>query len=426
MQKATIALIGIAIACTGLVASSANAQSKAKPDKSKENKAWVNVVDPKPLSENVERGIGWLTEHQLESGAWGQGEESAAMGHGAKLKDIASVADTCMATLALLRSGSTPSAGPHEKQVLAAVNYICGEIEKADKDSLSITSTRGTRVQGKLGPYIDTFMACTVLSEVQNQMPDEASHNRASAALDKVLHKIQKNQREDGTWDDRGWAATLSQSMAVKGLNRAAQAGKQVDEKVREKAEEYTRGQFDKNSKTFSAKGTAGVTLYGAASQLGALNDSVNTNEEQAAELENQPTPDPEAPTPTPGPPLSEDEKQRKLARFKEAKEDLAAARKAVVEKLDDKGFVAGFGSNGGEEFLSYLNIGEALVVAGGEDWKKWDQAMTENLNRIQNKDGSWTGHHCITGRTFCTSAALLVLMVDRTPVPVAVKMKQR
>ena len=39
----------------------------------------------------------------------------------------------------------------------------------------------------------------------------------------------------------------------------------------------------------------------------------------------------------------------------------------------------------------------------------------------MQNEDGSWTGHHCITGRTFCTAAALLVLMGDRTPVPVEI-----
>jgi hypothetical protein len=37
----------------------------------------------------------------------------------------------------------------------------------------------------------------------------------------------------------------------------------------------------------------------------------------------------------------------------------------------------------------------------------------------VQNQDGSWTGHHCITGQTFCTAAALLTLMADRTPVPV-------
>ena len=112
--------------------------------------------------------------------------------------------------------------------------------------------------------------------------------------------------------------------------------------------------------------------------------------------------------------------------RFKEAKTDLEAAQAAVIARLDDKQFIAGFGSNGGEEFLSYMSIGESLVVKGGDDWKSWDKSITQNLNRVQNKDGSWSGHHCITGRTFCTSAALLVLMVDRAPVPIAAKMKRR
>ena len=56
---------------------------KGKKDKKKEE--WVNAVKPKPLSENVKRGLGWLTEQQLESGAWGQGEESKQMGGGAKM-----------------------------------------------------------------------------------------------------------------------------------------------------------------------------------------------------------------------------------------------------------------------------------------------------------------------------------------------------
>ncbi len=78
---------------------------------------------------------------------------------------------------------------------------------------------------------------------------------------------------------------------------------------------------------------------------------------------------------------------------------------------------MAGFGSNGGEEFLSYLNIGESLLLKGGDDWAKWDDKISTSLSKVQNADGSWTGHHCITGRTFCTASALLVLMVDRTLV---------
>ncbi|HSU69195.1 MAG TPA: hypothetical protein VLJ39_20085, partial [Tepidisphaeraceae bacterium] len=93
----------------------------------------------------------------------------------------------------------------------------------------------------------------------------------------------------------------------------------------------------------------------------------------------------------------------------------LEQAQSAVVERMNDKQFVAGFGSNGGEEFLSYMNIGESLVLKGGDKFTKWDQSMTENLNRVQNEDGSWTGDHCITGRTFCTAAALMTLTVDRS-----------
>ncbi len=70
------------------------------------------------------------------------------------------------------------------------------------------------------------------------------------------------------------------------------------------------------------------------------------------------------------------------------------------------------------------MNLAESLVVKGGDAWKQWDSRMTENLNRVQNQDGSWSGHHCITGRTFCTSTALLVLMADRTPVPAGAKAK--
>ena len=114
------------------------------------------------------------------------------------------------------------------------------------------------------------------------------------------------------------------------------------------------------------------------------------------------------------------------LDRYEENASNLRAAKQAVIGKLDDPGFIAGFGSNGGEEFLSYMNIGESLVVEGGEEWRKWDKEITANLHRIQNEDGSWTGHHCITGRNFCTAAALLVLMTDRAPVPVAVAMNRR
>jgi hypothetical protein len=101
-------------------------------------------------------------------------------------------------------------------------------------------------------------------------------------------------------------------------------------------------------------------------------------------------------------------------------------ATKAVVKQLEQPAFVRGFGSNGGEEFLSFMNIGEALLLKGGAEWEKWDKSMTETVVRAQDKDGSWSGHHCITGKTFCTAGALLVLMTDRAPIPVAAKGQEK
>ncbi|MHC9537934.1 MAG: hypothetical protein AB9903_00290 [Vulcanimicrobiota bacterium] len=380
---------------------------------------WTTAVTPKPLSDQAKKGLEWLAEHQSNNGGWSQGEESQNMGAGMdKIKGIPNVADTCIATLALIRSGSTPSKGQYAQNILKAVDFICSEIEKSDDKSLYITDVKGTRVQTKLGPYIDTFMAPLVLTEIKGKMPDEKGNTRVIKALKKTMAKIEMNQKDDGTWDGQGWAPTLSQAMAGKAINRATQAGVEVNEKVRARTETYARSQYDGKSKAFKKEGSAGVDLYSSASNLGQMNDSDVTNNTKIADTQQQLKKA-----------TSETERkdlQGRLDRYQQNKNDLESARKAVVEKMENKDFVSGFGSNGGEEFLSYLNIGESLVQKGGADWEKWSKSMGANMDRIQNKDGSWTGHHCITGRTFCTAAALLVLMVDRTPVPVASKMKRQ
>jgi hypothetical protein len=391
---------------------------ETKEGKTVEEASWSPAVEPKPLSEQVKKGLAWLVRTQHDNGGWSQGEESQQMGQSlAHLKDKPNVADTCVATLALMRAGSTPSTGPHADNVRRGIEFICCEIEESDKESLYVTSVRGTRVQTKLGPYIDTFLASMVLAEAKGHLPDSESNQRVAAALDKVLSKIERNQKEDGTWDNTGWAPALSQSMASKGLNRAAQGGAMVSPEVRARAEQQAVGQFDKDGKKFKAEGSAGVDLYASAASLGAMQDSVNTNAQLETEVRKKAETSADA--------KEREEAQRTLQRFDEARQSQAAAQQAVVEKLSDQKFIQGFGSNGGEEFLSYMNISESLVVKGGEEWEEWDAAMTRNLNHVQNEDGSWTGHHCITGRTFCTAAALLVLTADRAPVPVAAKVRR-
>ena len=161
--------------------------------------------------------------------------------------------------------------------------------------------------------------------------------------------------------------------------------------------------------------GDANVPLYGFAANAAAGQDAINTRKLAEADLKKV-ADDPKAP---------KEEREKAQTKLKDLETNAKAqeeATKAVVQRLGDKQFIQGFGSNGGEEFLSYMQISETLLAKGGKEWQDWDKSMTENLGRIQNADGSWSGHHCITGRTFCTATALLVLMADRAPLPTAPK----
>jgi len=381
---------------------------------------WAPAVKPKALSENVKKGLEWLVRQQQENGGWAQGEESAQMGRGmGQIKDTPNVGDTCAAILALLRSGSTPKEGPYAAHIRKGLEFICKSIEAATGNDLYVTSVRGTRLQMKLGTYVDTFLASMVLAEVKEQMADEGGRKRVLEALETVVSKIQRNQKADGTFGETGWANSLSTAVASKGLNRAAQNGQAVDLVALDRAQAEGQRGFNGKDGRFDAAASAGVDLYASASSLTKMRESSNTYRAQGEELRRQ-----LAAAETPA--EKKEEIRKTIESYEKNEQVLKQAQEAIQKKINDPRFVAGFGSNGGEEFLSHMNIGESLVVDGGKAWEDWDQKMTENLNRIQNADGSWTGHHCITGRTFCTSAALLCLMVDRAPVPLAAKVGRR
>lgn len=405
MKKAIKHIAVVALAFT--VIGSASANAPLPKEKLTETQL---ALHPKPLSDNVHRGLAWLARHQHEDGGWGQGTEAEGMGHSKDhLVKQSDVGDTCIALLAFLRSGQTPQ-DPYWKNITAGVDYVCEQIRASDNESLYITTIRDTRMQQKLGTYIDTFLASLLMAELKGNMADDEDEAKVANCLGKLMSKIERNQRQDGSFGGAGWANTLSVSMASKAINRAAQVGVPVSEAVRGRAEAYASDKLDKKSGTFRDDGSAGVDLYAFSGNLGILQDSDNTNKGKRDQVARQLS---EATT--------EEEKasaRQVLERFDRNEADLKAARRAVVDRLDDNQFIAGFGTNGGEEYLSYMNISESLFVQGGPAWQKWDAQITENLNQIQLKDGCWTGRHCITGGTFCTSAVLLTLMADRAPLP--------
>ena len=80
------------------------------------------------------------------------------------------------------------------------------------------------------------------------------------------------------------------------------------------------------------------------------------------------------------------------------------------------------FSNAGGEEYLAFHLMTETMLQKGGEDWKKWFPVCRDKMIGVQNHDGSWTGRHCITSRTFCTAAAVLVLNAPNRYLPISQK----
>ncbi len=384
-------------------------------------------ADAAPLAPHTEHGLAYLANQQLPGGGWGQGGgwRNAAQGRiqpgDQRYQEAADVANTAIATLALIRGGSTPASGPHAEHVRAGIDFVLASIEGADEESLYVTGVRGTQLQSKIGVYVDTFLANLLLAEVRGRMPDAGSEARLEAGLAKVLSKIERHQRDDGTFaDNKGWASVLSTSLANKALNRSRQAGATVAETTLEKIEKQASDGYDEDKGEFtggeSYGSTAGVELYAAGAGLAALDDLDKTGlkeEGRVREILASEAPD--------------EEKRAaasKLERLQQTRKKKRVAAGTIARRLSDTAFVAGFGSSGGEEYLSYMNISEALAADGGDEWHKWSRRVSASLAEAQNGDGSWSGHHCITGRTFVTSAALLTLMADRAPRPLAAQVR--
>jgi len=377
--------------------------------------------NPRSPEETLKTGFEYLLSQQHPDGGWGQGggwrqDLSGSKGRveGEKIEDPSDLGSTCLSVVALLRSGDSPKEGAHREAASKAFEFICRQVEKADTDSLYVTPVRDTQLQVKIGQYVDTFLTAWALSELKGKLADEDAETRRAAALEKVVRKIEKNQGQDGSFaGNNGWASVLSQGLASKALNGASRAGAKVgadtlERDLQQNSAGLVAGAASPSAPAASVPSNAGVSLYTDSSKLGALEENSKSNARRKADAEKI-LASPSEPKP------AKDQAEQSLQKIEREEQDNKAAKSAIAGKLRDERYVAGFGNNGGEEFLSYLNLTESLHTQGGKDWTDWRAKMQATVCGAQNGDGSWAGHHCITGRTFCTSAALLTLLVDRT-----------
>jgi len=369
---------------------------------------WAgSTTSPKndPVTIAVEKGAKWLVSVQGHDGGWGQdGGETSYVRQGEHLESNGNdVANTAVAALALLRAEGSPNKGEYQAALRRAVDFILQRVDSSSPANLEVTTIHGTQIQRKLGPYIDTFLTSKLLAELDGQISDARENAHVRQALQKCVAKIEKNQLKDGSWNIAGgWAPILGTSMASNSLYVAQQKGVMVSSEALDKVHDYTTqamaapAQPASGMKSFVPPGGVVGGVMGGGITAGS--DAVVTASagvplyQQAQALEQ----------------LSRTDKDRK---------ENAAQIRRIGGNLSNPSFVMGFGSFGGEEFYSYLNISDSLRRTGGPEWEKWNTNMKTKLVTLQNEDGSWAGHHCITGRVATTSAAILVMLVDRTLV---------
>jgi Squalene-hopene cyclase C-terminal domain/Prenyltransferase and squalene oxidase repeat len=358
-------------------------------------------VPTKQVSVAVEKGAKWLASVQSADGGWGQ--EGGAPSHNRQNVHIESkendVANTAVAALALLRAGNQ-----YRPNVERAVNFILQKVEASPAHGLSITDVNQTQMQMKLGPYIDTFLASMLLAQVDGTLA-MANKTRARRGLEKCVAKIQQNQASDGSWNiGGGWAPVLGTSLASRSLYEAGKKGVSVNEDVMARADKYTVS--IQEARISAAEGSGSGSGAGVGPASAAAVDSIAIVGRPVAS---------ETLRMAAGVDLYQDAQAlEQLSRTAETRAKNSKQIAAISAKLSDSRFVAGFGSIGGEEFFSYLNISDSLKRSGGKEWTNWHAKITDKILKLQNSDGTWAGHHCITGRVAVTSAAILNLMPDR------------
>jgi len=396
--------VGVAMALSSALmwAQTQRAPSPARAEIAAPSSVSTTAPGIPAMTGAVNKGARWLASVQGADGGWGQdGGETAQNRPGERLESsVNGVANTAVAALALLEAGKE-----YQPNVQRALAFILQHVEGSPVDGLGITTRQGTQIQRKLGPYIDTFLTSMLLVRLDGHAPSPALNTRVRQALQKTVAKIEKHQQADGSWNIAGgWAPVLGTSMASRSLFEAKAKGVAVNDVALKRADDYTLRAITAPPPPSAAPSGAGIGSGVGVGSAAGIGGGAGAPVFRAT-----------APAESAGVQLYQSAQAlEQLSRAPVAMNANSSTVSALQVQVMDSRVAAGFGSMGGEEFFSYLNISDSMKRLGGEQWTKWYGDITKKIVALQNDDGTWAGHHCITGRVAMTSAAILNLTVDR------------
>jgi hypothetical protein len=322
----------------------------------------------------IGRAHEWILEAQNRDGGWGL--------DGRTESDITC---TSLAALALMSGSSTSQSGPHPKAVQAVHRALKWIMERTRRSRIDIAGGNVTLIQSKLGTNVHTFFATVFLSQIlgmQGSWIDAEKPEEIRAALVRMTESIAKTQEADGSWHKDAFGSLKATAMAWLALRSCQSAGLSAHRAAADKTVAFIRKQFDSGSGLFmhgNQRGYGGYqTIYASASAL------------------------------------------RVLCGMGEAQGEIAQKGASALIKTLKSAAAQGvqFLQMEGEDFLAATMLTQALLHEEGRLWKEWYPWVSGQLIKKQNRDGSWTGTACISGRTFPTACALLALQVPYKVLP--------
>ena len=108
------------------------------------NRPKVEATSP-----NIDKAVHWLVSVQGKDGGWGQdGGATSYVRSTERLETNGNdVANTAVATLALVHAGNTPVKGEYRAQVRRAVDFILRSVEESPEEGLAVTRVTGSQIQ---------------------------------------------------------------------------------------------------------------------------------------------------------------------------------------------------------------------------------------------------------------------------------------
>jgi hypothetical protein len=362
---------------------------------------------PEKVAASLDHGLSWIARAQNADGGWGAGSHY----HQEILDPHAVTTDpatTAMAAMALLRNGNTLATGAYSAQLNKALVYLLKAVETSESNNSNITTITGTQIQTKLGGNIDVILTSQFLSNIQETISDSELKARIKKAQTICVSKIQQAQSTNGSIAGSGWAGVLQSSFATNALEAAEAQGVNVDKKALEKAREFQKSNYNAKTGDVNTEMGAGVVLYSVTGSARASAKEARKVEEELKKAKDDGRLAQNAPA-TAQSLIQIGYKEDEAMKYATSYEVYQSAK--VQAQRDD--VLDGFGNNGGEEFLSYLQTGESMIINKDDSWEKWYDNISGRMLKIQNEDGSWNGHHCITSPVFCTATSLLILSVN-------------